>query len=529
MGCRTVGAVWLAAGLGMVLLLGCALGAREAAPTPRPALALTPAPRATAVVQRGSISETIRFLGRVSAQRQADLAFRTNGTVARVHVQTGQMVMEGEVLAELEPGDLPVRLEQAQVNLQLAQIKLDQARAGAGDTATRRALDLKAAELAVLQAQAQLAKAEEELARARAAPDPVAQAEQAVREAEAKLETARLQRLITQKSEVVARNVREREYEHNWYEVNYGQVLERFRKGEASQRDVDLAWSNLLAAKERLDTARAQAQLALRQADEAVARAEADLARARADLEAARQRPRDAAVKSAELAVQAARLALEKAQAEYEQKKRTPESAADLEIKLLAAQVDQARVAVAEVQEKIAALKLVAPFSGRILSLRLKVGDQVQASQPVITLADPNALEVRTDLTESDLQRVAVGQKVTLTLDTLPGQTLSGTVASVPEGSASDRSIRIAVAWPAETAGKVQVGMLARGTILVREKPDALLIPARAVKTVGNRRFVEYMEGNIRRAQTIEIGIAADEVVEVLRGLREGQVILVGP
>lgn len=515
------------------LVVACAQ-VRPGAPTPRPTLRVTPIPRETAVVRRGPIQQTVRIIGRVGAARQADLAFKTAGQISKIAVEPGTTVKAGQVIAELDVGDLPIQIEQAKLNVQLAQLKLEQTQAQNGDSATQHALDLKQAELDVKQAQATLAKAQQDLAKAKAEPDPVAVAEAAVKQAQLQLDLAKQNHVVTDKSETVSKNVRERQNEHNWYEVNYGQVLDRFKKGEASQKDLDIAWSNLLAAKERLATAQAEAQIAELQADQSVAQAQAALEKAQNDLKIAQSAPKDADVKAAEMAVEAAQLGLQKAQAAYEQKKAAPPDG-DLELKLLQNSVDQAQAALDSLNAKLAADKLVAPFDGKILYVRAKVADQIQANQPIIGIADPSDLLVRTDLSDTDLQQIAIGQKATLVIDSLPGQTLDGTVSAVPGGltgqasAAEDQSVQIKVSWPPGSDSKVQLGMLVRGTILVLEKSDALLVPARAIKTVGDRTFVEYMDGQVRRAQNVDVGIISDDNAEILRGLREGQTILVGP
>ncbi|MBX6771622.1 MAG: efflux RND transporter periplasmic adaptor subunit [Chloroflexi bacterium] len=527
---RLAGSVLLAA---VIVGAGCSR-VPPGPTTPIPALKITPVPRATAVVTRGPISQAIHFIGRVAAVRQADLSFKAPGQIAKVAVKPGDAVKAGQVLAELDGGDLPVQIAQARLNVQLAQLRVDQARAQAADAARQHALDVKQAELDVKQAEAQLARAQADLAKAKAAPDPVAAAENALAQAQLQLQLAQQNKIITDKSEEVAKNVRERQYEVNWYEVNYGKVKERFDKGEASQQELDMAWSNLLAAKEKLDTARAQAQIAELQAQQSVAQAQAAVDKARADLEAARSAPKDAEVHTAQMAVEAAQLGLERARAAYEQKTAAP-SQDDVELKLLQNAVEQAKVALDELLAKQAATRLLAPFDGKILYVRIRAGDPVEANQAVIGIADPSALEVRADLADTDLPLVAVGQAVSLGVDVLPGQTLTGRIAAVPGGltgrpaPGADQSVQIEVSWPAGAATRVQIGMLARGSILVRQKPDALLVPLRAIKTVGDRKFVEYMDGQIRRAQNVEVGIVSDEYAEVVSGLREGQVILAGP
>src|SRR5579884_132796 len=70
----------------LVLLVACAK-VTPGSPTPRPTLRVTPLPRETAIVHRGSISQTVRIIGRVGAARQADLAFKTTGQISKIDVE----------------------------------------------------------------------------------------------------------------------------------------------------------------------------------------------------------------------------------------------------------------------------------------------------------------------------------------------------------------------------------------------------------------------------------------------------------
>jgi multidrug efflux pump subunit AcrA (membrane-fusion protein) len=55
-----------------------------------------------------------------------------------------------------------------------------------------------------------------------------------------------------------------------------------------------------------------------------------------------------------------------------------------------------------------------------------------------------------------------------------------------------------------------------------------LMVPTNAIRTVGRRRFVEFMDGNVKRSRNIEVGISTDVDTEVVTGLDEGMTILAG-
>jgi multidrug resistance efflux pump len=73
-----------------------------------------------------------------------------------------------------------------------------------------------------------------------------------------------------------------------------------------------------------------------------------------------------------------------------------------------------------------------APFTGTITNLDLKVGAFADAAQAVVTLADLSSWAVKTtNLTEFDVVNLKEGQPATVTLDAIPGLSLTGHILSI--------------------------------------------------------------------------------------------------
>ena len=75
----------------------------------------------TTLVQRGDLSVTVSGSGVLQANRTVDLSFSTGGTVSEVHVQLGERVKEGQVLAQLD------NVSSLEANVVSLQLKLLQA------------------------------------------------------------------------------------------------------------------------------------------------------------------------------------------------------------------------------------------------------------------------------------------------------------------------------------------------------------------------------------------------------------------
>jgi len=99
--------------------------------------------------------------------------------------------------------------------------------------------------------------------------------------------------------------------------------------------------------------------------------------------------------------------------------------------------VDAEQLAVLEARLRaaeagVAAFSLSAPFDGVVADLEARTGTTVSTGQVALTLADFSAWLVKTtDLTEIDVVELAEGDPVTVTLDALPDEQLTGEILSI--------------------------------------------------------------------------------------------------
>ncbi len=113
--------VWLFSFLLLFILTACSSGASDAEPTPTPLPTPVVAEKPTYVVQRGPVTKSLEFTGRVGPVKQQDLFFRTDGFVRNVKVERNAQVKSGDLLADLEIGDLENQLAEAQLKLKEAE------------------------------------------------------------------------------------------------------------------------------------------------------------------------------------------------------------------------------------------------------------------------------------------------------------------------------------------------------------------------------------------------------------------------
>ncbi len=168
--------------------------------------------------------------------------------------------------------------------------------------------------------------------------------------------------------------------------------------------------------------------------------------------------------------------------------------------------------------EKIADYTIVAPMDGVVLRRDGEVGEIAEAGQILFRIGVPQPLQVVAEVNEEDIPRVALGQLALFRTDAFPGQRLEGKVREItPMGDIAAKTYRVKMALPDDTP--LKPGMSVEANIVTREKPNALLVPADALK--DNAVFV--LDGSRVRKREVSVGIRGTRAVEVLSGLAEGE------
>ncbi|MCX7608827.1 MAG: efflux RND transporter periplasmic adaptor subunit [Anaerolineales bacterium] len=263
------------------------------------------------------------------------------------------------------------------------------------------------------------------------------------------------------------------------------------------------------------DPQKAQAYTALYNARQAVERAERNLnyflgVPTGTDIEKAR----------ANLAL--AQAQLEDAQREWERLKNGPDPN---DILAAQARVDAARAAVRMSQ-------LIAPFDGTVTIANPLPGDQVSPGTVGFRIDDLSRYLVDVQVSEVNINSVAIGQPVTLTFDAILGKQYEGRVIQIARaGTITQGVVNFLVTIELTNPdANVKPGMTAAVTILVTEKPNVLLVPNRAVRLIEGKRYVFVLRNGQPERVEIVLGATSDLYSEVASGdLQEGDTIILNP
>ena len=191
-----------------------------------------------------------------------------------------------------------------------------------------------------------------------------------------------------------------------------------------------------------------------------------------------------------------------------------------------------AELALKQLEDQAAMMRIVSPIAGRVMSVNLLAGGEVKAYQPVVVVADPSSFEIRADLLRDEVLQLFVGQEAQIELVDQPGRVIPGVVRRLPYAGLTgsdyleslDRSTRIRFDPPRDLS--LEVGDLARATVVLDRRANVLYLPKEAIRTYQGRRFVVVEEPDRRRRADVRIGLLGDERVEIEDGVGEGETIV---
>ena len=259
-------------------------------------------------------------------------------------------------------------------------------------------------------------------------------------------------------------------------------------------------------------------------------------------------------VERAQGEVDQAKIALELAQLTLARRERALEtrSVAEIEIELgrndvkaKQVAVDRAKVSLAAARDRLRYCEVESPMQGTVIERGIQPGEVVtpgvQATfegKPLLTIADLSTLLVKVDLNQIDIAKVKTGQKVTVTLDALPGKSYSAVLTRVAPASTLPKGKEVDVFSVEATLDAadalIKPGMTADVRIHIETKSSILTLPIEGIVKEAGQTFVNRVTRDekgkfVPTKVPVKLGARNDREVEVLDGIKQGEQILIKP
>jgi membrane fusion protein, multidrug efflux system len=197
--------------------------------------------------------------------------------------------------------------------------------------------------------------------------------------------------------------------------------------------------------------------------------------------------------------------------------------------------VDAAEIRVRRAQLDLARTRQVAPFNGRVASVRVVPGQWVRPGDELMTIVSLDPIRVEVQVLESEVGYLTAGRSARVTFAAFPGESFTGQVQTVnPLVESGTRTARVTILLR-NPEGRILPGMYARVALDAQRFADRVLVPRSALLERDRRPMLFVYEGDDRSGRAkwryVTPGRANDSVVEILGGVetdsvRPGEVVL---
>ncbi len=433
-------------------------------------------------VKRSDMLVSITEGGNLKATREVRVSAEVGGQIVSL-VDEGSWVKKGDVLVELDPTSFEERVSREEIEYRNAVSAHEQAKENYEIRKSQNASDIKEAELKYRFAQLDLKK---------------------YIEGEWPLEIKKQKAQITIAEDELVRARNRLDWTKKLQEKGYATLSEL----ESDQLNV---------RRKQLEVDQQKDKLKLMETydyPQQVEKLKSDVDKRKQELERVKRRAK------AELSRVAADL-----------------SAKEINMKTKEGQLDDAK-------EQLNHTKILAPQEGLVIYHKgrrwnrkeIAVGAKVHNRQRLIELPDTSELMVEIKVHESRISQLAVGQTAYITLDAMPDKRFKGEVRAVapmpdptswwnPTLKVYTTEIVIKDPLPAE----VKPGLSARAEIIADKLDDVITVPIQAVTTHQKKQVCYIKDKGEYTVVPVKVGEYNDTNVHIVKGLEEGQQILLNP
>lgn len=178
-------------------------------------------------------------------------------------------------------------------------------------------------------------------------------------------------------------------------------------------------------------------------------------------------------------------------------------------------------------QEARSLMPLTAPFDGTVIARDAVTGDVVSVGDAMFTVTDLSTLWLDLAVSEIDVVRLRVGQRVELRSPAIPHE-VTGVITWI--SSRLNETTRMAEvrAEVSNADGLLRAGMFVDADIIVGDPSASLLVPRASVHRFGGKPFVFVrLDGDLYELRRVEVRPASESLTGVTAGLSDRDVVAV--
>lgn len=199
------------------------------------------------------------------------------------------------------------------------------------------------------------------------------------------------------------------------------------------------------------------------------------------------------------------------------------------EIQQAEAQVAEAAAQVRSIEVQLQETAVLAPFTGIVGDVDIKVGDYVNKGDILTRLTANDQLELRLPISLQHKADLKIGLPVQM-VDAQGKVLATGRISFISPSVNQDSQTILAKATFDNSEGLFKDGQFVTAEVVWNQKQNAVVIPMTAVRFQGDQRFVFLAEGQDKltaKRQPVKLGLIQGDRAEILEGLQPGQKLII--
>lgn len=205
-------------------------------------------------------------------------------------------------------------------------------------------------------------------------------------------------------------------------------------------------------------------------------------------------------------------------------------------VALAGAQVETDSINLSLARQRLEDTKVFSPIDGVVSERNVQIGQiissgisNVGGGTVLLVISDLSHMFILASVDESDIGKVALGQKVIITADAYPGKRFRGKIKRIGTKGVNVSNV-VTFEVKIELLGKnkslLKPEMTTNIEIIIVEKEEALQVPSGAILNNDQGHFVRIMDNGDVRERPVGVGISDGVVTEITSGLNQGDTVV---
>jgi len=194
---------------------------------------------------------------------------------------------------------------------------------------------------------------------------------------------------------------------------------------------------------------------------------------------------------------------------------------------LAEAGIEQARTNLKQAEIRLDDSIIKSPLDGIVTQRHLDAGNMVGPGTPIATIEQIDRVKVKVGVSSKELPKLAIGKPAFILIDAYPDKSFEAAISKIgPRIDQQTQTVEVEVAIPNQDL-TLKPGMFARVDLLLKTHQGAVIIQRDIMIRMEDKYYVFVAGDKAARQRQVVIGIEQEERVEIIEGLKPGEMVIV--